>query len=132
VNTRRTFRSLVCRILIGALLCTQWAVSAHACAGAGAMAAARSAAAMVAMADCDMAMRPADGAVPHLCAEHCRQGQQADAAPAPTLSAAVIVSLYPLPALLALPVGDAGWATTVATLGPAPPPLEATPGRLRI
>jgi hypothetical protein len=135
VNSCRTFRSLLCRFLIGTLLCTQWAVAAYACAGPAAMAAVQmgfAAPAAVAMPDCDMAMRPADAAAPHLCAEHCRQGQQADALPALTLPAAVMVSLYPLPAPVEAPVRDAGVATTVATLGPAPPPLELTPGRLRI
>ena len=132
MNMLRSFRSLLCRCLIGALLCTQWAVAAYACAGAGAMAAAQRAPAAVAMADCDMATRPADAAAPHLCAEHCRQGQQADAVAVATLPAAVMVSLYPLPAPIALPVAVAGGATAVTTHGPAPPPLEVTPGRLRI
>ena len=132
MNTRRSFRSLLCRFLIGTLLCAQWAIAAHACARAGAMTAMKPMPAVVAMTDCDMAVQPADAGVPHVCAEHCRQGQQADAVPAAALPAAVMVSLYPLPAPVVLAASCTGEATPVATLGPAPPPLELTPGRLRI
>lgn len=125
VTSDRTVRSLLCRFLIGVVLCAQWAVAAHACPGAPAMTAARTMQAAAAMADCDEMIAAPDSGASNLCAEHCRQGQQSDAVPAITVPAAVLATLYPLPAPGAVLLTRAErLAAPADALGPAPPPHE--------
>jgi len=122
VTMTRAFRRFVCRLMLGVLVFGQMAIAAYACPALSgpphslpAMAVTASIAAMpddmrgasmavsldtaatpdmAAMAACDQV----DDGAANLCAEHCRFGQQsADHASTPTVPAALLTTLYPLP-----------------------------------
>jgi hypothetical protein len=127
----RSFRQMICRVLIGTLLFAQLAVAAYACPGLSAMASAPPAGGT------DMAMPCADmdAATPNLCAEHCRYGQQtADHAPAATPTPALLSLLYALPPALPAEGGAASTpaSASVALTGAASPPLAILHCRWRI
>jgi hypothetical protein len=130
----RSFRQMICRVLIGTLLFAQLAVAAYAC---PAMASVPAAGLTAAAANADTAMPCAnmDAATPNLCAEHCRYGQQsADHAPAATLTPALLSLLYTLPAAVPAEGGAASMpaSASVALGGAAPPPLAILHCRWRI
>ncbi|AKU11575.1 hypothetical protein AzCIB_1679 [Azoarcus sp. CIB] len=141
----RRAERLICRLLVGILLFAQLAVAAYACpqwssTGSGL---ATSMAGMSSMAD-PAAMAPASedsaGATavadmapgcagmdqpdpdnPNLCVEYFHFGQQSDHTQAPTVPAALLVSLYIIPALPA-PMTPARPAASPSLLAAAPPP----------
>ena len=126
VISRRSTRSLTCRLLAVVLLCAQWAL-AHACPGAAAMSVAHTMPAGASMADCDGTMMDdaADAGPSALCAEHCHQGQQSDAVPVLDIPPVDLAILYPLPPPRAVIAAQAQQVATPAdALGPAPPPHE--------
>ncbi|MEO6744566.1 MAG: hypothetical protein ABIN08_08810 [Caldimonas sp.] len=100
-------RKLLCRVLIGLLLVTQFMTASYACPRFSDVASGmtfeviptsepasvdKAAAAMPA--DCDQL----DPEAANICLEHCRQGQQrVDSTPAPVISAAVPTLLYFIP-----------------------------------
>ena len=144
----RAFRKGICRLLIGVLLLSQFAIAAYACPGMAAMSATAGAAvdgAVAAMGDRhdESAVARADGAasnsdleatspcegmdraVPNLCAEHCRYGQQsADHAQVPTVAPALLAVLYELPSL---PAETAGSVSPLRASGGALLAVAATP-----
>ncbi len=102
-------KRLICRLMVGLLLFAQMAVAAHACPGVpvGKPAAQRT---MTQAMSGDMspacrqmmaerAAKGVDKAVPNLCVEHCRHGQQSDQTWTPALPVAVLNSLYVVAAL---------------------------------
>lgn len=92
----RSFLRVICRILIGAVLFMQLAVSAYACPGRSA-AGTPMATTTPATMDCDDMAGSMDPSSANLCAEHCRQGHQSDQAATLTLPAALLTALYRLP-----------------------------------
>ena len=110
---KRHLLQLICRVLIGAVLFAQLAVSAYACPGlssaAGMKAPLETAAApdgdpaditMLAgqsAMDCESMAGPMDPEFSNLCAAHCRYGQQSDQAATLTVPAALLTALYSIP-----------------------------------
>lgn len=95
------FKRSICRLLMGVLLYTQMAIAAYACPGLSAVKLPEDQAAASVTPD-GGAIGPVqtDASAPNLCIEHCRYGQQsADHTPAPAAPAALLSSLYALPAL---------------------------------
>jgi hypothetical protein len=128
----RSFRQMICRLLIGTLLFAQLAVAAYACPGTSSMAAARAGGSS----DAGMAMPCADmdTAAPNLCAEHCRHGQQAaDHSPVLMPMPALFSLLYALPSAVSI---DEDAASTLASprvaSTRAAPPLAILHCRWRI
>ena len=118
----RSFRQMLCRVLIGTLLFAQFALAAYACPGTSFMAAAPA----TGSSDAGMAMPCADmdKATPNLCAEHCRHGQQAaDHAPVLMPMPALFSLLYALPPAVSIDEGAASTlaSPSVASTGAAPP-----------
>ncbi len=126
----RTVNRFIARLLIGMMLFAQMAVVAYACTGP------QSASMRRAGTDVTLVTAPitavADGGLghvamdltpkPNLCAAHCQSGQQnADAKPAPSVSAAIPVSLYPS-AVTSLPAN-----IQRASAAPRGPPTGAEP-----
>lgn len=117
IAMKRTMRRLICQVLIGVFLSTQFALAAYPCPGfgdsvgpeAGASASMRAAEASTAMIDDHAAMDGLDAGghdghagfdpqSPNLCTAHCQIGQQAtDHTPAPVVSPALLIALYTLP-----------------------------------
>jgi hypothetical protein len=153
----RSFRQMVCRVLIGTLLFAQLAVAAYACPGLSAMASVLAASGVTAApapisdkgpnaviatdeattANDGMVMPCAnlDEATPNLCAEHCRYGQQtADHAPAPMPAPALLSPLYALPDAAAVEGGAAPTlaSASAALTAAAAPPLAILHCRWRI
>ena len=110
----RALSKAISQLLIGVLLCAQFAVASHACPslmGTAAMANGipAIAVAMTATTSPDSSQRAMPAAMSpgcdqidpnaaNLCAEHCRQGQQsADTASAPVVNLGIQTFLYPLP-----------------------------------
>ena len=89
VTFSRAFIRSLSRLLIGMLLCTQFAIASHACPvmnGAAAM-----------PPGCEQVDPDLDTNVANLCAQHCQQGQQsADTATANVVGMAAASCLYPL------------------------------------
>lgn len=116
-------KRLICRVLVGVLLATQFAVAAYACSGFGTQPRAGEATAAVALSDLPSAnLSQADPVVsqlgmmdrliatpdgesgrldpthPNLCIAHCQFGQQsADHTPAPAPFPVLLTALYSLP-----------------------------------
>lgn len=120
----RAFKRWLCRVMIGVVVFAQTSIAAYACpamsgsaqdtatpvAAAESMARAPCADAMPAgagSAGLRSAPAPMDPASPALCAAHCQYGtQSADHASAPTVPAALLTTLYILPAPI-VPIGRA-------------------------
>lgn len=138
----RHFLQTLCRTLIGVVLFAQLAVSAHACRALSAAATMTLRMALAAVPDagpidaamatsatadppatrCEDMTGPIDAGFANLCAEHCRQGQQSDHAPALTVPAATRSALYitasaPEPMLAPRPAA----AATSAMAAESPP-----------
>lgn len=112
-------KRLICRVLIGVLVSTQFAIAAYACPGFGqagpehaAMSGSPGSAAAELVSMIDSAGDAAAGApgqpqhsaldpmLPNLCMAHCQYGQQsAEHTPAPALAPVLLTALYTLPAL---------------------------------
>ncbi len=105
------FKRLICRLMVGVLLFAQMAVAAYACPGGSlVVSAARQTMTQAMSVDMPpachqmMAERAGKGAgageaVPNLCVEHCRYGQQSDQTWSPVLPVAVLNSLYVVAAI---------------------------------
>jgi len=92
----RRFRQLLCQLLLGTLLFTQWAVASYACPAWSA--GTSEPAAVATMADCEHMGGAHDSSSPNLCIEHCQPGQQSvDRDATPSLTTALLASFYPLP-----------------------------------
>lgn len=107
-----SIKRLICRVLIGMLLFTQFAVSAYACPASAAAQSQSGAmvqgaptdrghvtdASIGSRSDAEAEQGFMDPTLPNLCLEHCRYGEQkADQPPAPTISPALLRVLYALP-----------------------------------
>jgi hypothetical protein len=107
-----SLKRLICRVLIGMVLFTQFAVAAYACPGSAAVQTESGGMVLAAPLDRGHAtgvstdsMSEAgtehgfmDSMLPNLCFEHCQYGdQKADQPPAPTVSPALLTLLYVLP-----------------------------------
>jgi hypothetical protein len=118
----RSFLHVICRILIGAVLFAQLAVSAYVCprlSAAGRPMATTPPATM----DCDDMAGSMDPSSANLCAEHCRQGHQSDQAATLTLPAALLTALYRLPLAPEPPVlSPRQAAEEISALAAASPP----------
>jgi hypothetical protein len=136
---RRSFLRVVARGLVGVLFTAQMAIAAYACPAlsSGAMGNAQmpaesaslddqsTAAAdkpVAPMSNCEEMAGTMDAALPNLCAEHCKYGQQSDYASTLNAPTAVLTALYavppvPVPALLPRPA-----AATMSALVAASPP----------
>lgn len=110
-------KRLICRVLVGVLLSTQFAVAAYACPevlGLPAAAQAQTAmelapepgdpmvhgkgALLASTSDAGKAPGTIDPMLPNLCLEHCQYGEQkADHTPAPSVAQALLTALYRLP-----------------------------------
>ena len=102
------FLRRVARVVVGAVLLAQWAVSAYACPGLPSSAAAMTlpavgsmdadtaldAAAVQQVVPCEDMMGAMDPSFANLCAAHCQQGQQSDHAASLTVPAALLTALY--------------------------------------
>jgi hypothetical protein len=145
VMTTLVFRRSICRLLIGVLASTQFAVAAYACSGMPRMALLeqdRPADAAATMGDPGRAVTMAsdggaaanqgdgmgagsngmDPTLPNLCAAHCHYGQQsADHASTLAVPAAMLTSLYTLPSL------DESSELTEPLAGPQAPLAAADP-----
>jgi hypothetical protein len=113
IDMTRALRRLICSVLIGVLVSAQLAITAHACPNFGPSQpltkdTAAPATEMVAGMDAhDMSSGEAgsshadmDGSLSNVCVGHCQYGQQMpDQTPAPTVSTALLSSLYALPSL---------------------------------
>ena len=123
--TRHFLRS-VCRVLIGAVLMAQLAVSAYACPGLVALQPAVESPVSTPMANCeDMsgAMNASDDpSFANLCAEHCRYGQQSDQAATLTVPAALLNALYVIPVTAEPVVAPRPAADATSALVAASPP----------
>lgn len=114
------FRRLICRVLIGVLLSTQFAIASYACPASGTPDAEHQASSSTAsMASLELVdttgphsgMDAADTSsgqthpgmaptLPNLCLSHCQFGQQtAEHTPAPVVAPALLTALYTLPSL---------------------------------
>lgn len=104
MSTSRHLHRLIARLLIGVLVFVQVAVAAYAC---PIMPAGPTIEGMADAAAMDGSQTPAldskpgtlhlDSSQPNLCAAHCQTGQQnTDGKPAPTVSPAFLVTLYPV------------------------------------
>ena len=97
-------KRLICRLMVGVLLFAQMAVAAYACPGASlVVSAARQTMTQAMSGDplpachqmkAERAGKGAGEAVPNLCVEHCRYGQQSDQTWTPVLPVAMLNSLY--------------------------------------
>lgn len=102
-------KRLICRLMVGVLLFAQMAVAAYACPGASSVVSTARQTTTQAMSDdmlpachqmmAERAGKGAGEAVPNLCVEHCRYGQQSDQTWTPALPVAVLNSLYVVAAL---------------------------------
>ena len=119
---RRPLRSIA-RWLAAALLIAQLAVAAYACPSFNFAAAGdpQTEAALVA-AGCDEPMGQADAAHPHLCAEHCKTGQQSDHAASLVLPLPASTLLYPQRAPPLQPISRRPVADPLSDLVAATPP----------
>lgn len=113
----RVLRRSICRLLIGVLVSTQWAIAAYACSGVTSMAqpeqvqlASATMLEHVRVSPISSDLRAAanqggdtgsgNPAMPNLCVAHCQYGQQsADNTLASTVPAALLTTLYILPSL---------------------------------
>jgi hypothetical protein len=99
----RTLNRFIARLLLGVMLFTQLTVAAYACTGPQSMSAVAAGTEltlaglpMAASADAVLGHAAMDPTQPNLCASHCQSGgQNADGKPAPNVSPAIPVSLYP-------------------------------------
>jgi hypothetical protein len=137
----------VCRVLIGAVLIAQMAVSAYACPGlspGASMNASMNAAMNPPMpsaasidsaanapavsndrhaGDCAGMAGPMDPEFTNLCAEHCRQGQQSDQAATLSVPAVLLTALYTTPLAPEPAAAPRTAANTTSALAAAAPPL---------
>lgn len=133
-----SLKRLICRVLIGMLLSTQFAVAAYACPevlGLPAAAQAQSAAMefaeqpgdpmahgkgalLASTSELGKAGGAIDPMLPNLCLEHCQYGEQKpDHTPAPSVSPAFLTALYRLPD----PEGFSRTPARPSASGPAAP-----------
>jgi hypothetical protein len=99
----RFLNRFIARLLLGVMMFAQMTVAAYACTGPQSASMRSSGtdvtlvgAPMATLADGGLGHAAMDPTQPNLCAVHCQSGQQnADGKPAPSVSPAILVSLYP-------------------------------------
>lgn len=128
--TRGMARTVACW-LVGVLLFAQMAVAAYACPGlalalAGGMPRVDATVSPMAMSaqmtHCDDMAGTVDPALPNLCAEHCKQGQQSDHAATLVVPAAVLIALYGTPLVPQPPPPPRAAGAALSALVAACPP----------
>lgn len=135
MNLASSFRIAVCRLIAIAVLFSQLAVSAYACpmltqpidSGVESVASELTTQRM----PCELPMNGGDLELPSLCAEHCQQPPQSDQINLSVVPVLTLVSLYPLPVLVAASAPRRS-IQTVDSTPEKPPPLTILHCRFRI